>query len=79
MEAPLILQMLIKNNQTVVTQNETSSKTPVALHVTNNVRKRKLNDQPAIKKYFEVDRDKIVCIMCGRKYKETGINRHRQA
>ena len=44
MEAPLILQMLIKNNQTVVTQNETSSKTPVALPVTNNVRKRKLND-----------------------------------
>jgi hypothetical protein len=77
MEAPLILQMLIKNNQTVVTQNETSSKTPVALPVTNIVRKRKLNDEPAIKKYFEVDRDKIVC-MCGCKYKETGINRHRR-
>ena len=36
------------NNQTIVNQNETSNK---------NVRKRKLNDEPTIKKYFEVDRD----------------------
>ncbi len=46
--------------------------------MTNNVRKRKLNDEPTVKKYFEVEKDemgrqlvdvegKIVCIMCGRK------------
>jgi len=49
-----------------------------------------LNDEPTIKKYFEWGRDemgrqladvegKIVCIMCGRKYKETGINGQRRA
>jgi len=57
---------------------KTRNKTPVAIPVTNNVRKRKLNDETTVKKYFEVEKDemgrqlvdvegKIVCIMCGRK------------
>jgi len=47
-------------------------------------------DEPTIKKYLEVEKDvmgrqlvdvegKIVCILCGRKYKQTGINKHRRA
>jgi len=89
-KTPIISNVDENNNQTIVTQNETSNKTSVALPVTNNVRKRKLNDEPTIKKCLEVEKvsmgrqlvdveGKIVCIMCGRKYKQTGINKHRRA
>ncbi len=54
---PIISNVDENNNQTIVTQNETSNKTPVALPVTNNVRKRKLNDEPTIEKYLELEKD----------------------
>ena len=91
--SPITSNVDENNNQTLtltVTQNETSIKTPEVLPRPNNIRKRNLNEEPIIKKYIEVERDemgkqlvdvegKIVCIMCGRKYKQTGINKHRRA
>ena len=91
--SPITSNVDENNNQTLtltVTQNETSIKTPEVIPRPNNIRKRHLNEEPIIKKYIEVERDemgkqlvdvegKIVCIMCGRKYKQTGINKHRRA